>query len=97
MKPLSFNKEKSEKAILDEVKQMFDMNVFTPRFMHELTDVEKRRIIPSKVVMKMKYTAEGEEDRMKGRFAAGGHKQTQPEGTDNYSPTTSFFQLIAIA
>jgi len=97
---LSFNKEKSEKAILDEVKQMFDMNVFTPRFMHELTEVEKRRIIPSKMVMKMKYTAEGKEDRMKGRFAAGGHRQIQPEGTDNYSPTsdiTSFFLLISIA
>jgi hypothetical protein len=79
---------------------MFDMNVFTPRFMHELTEVEKRRIIPSKMVMKMKYTAEGKEDRMKGRFAAGGHRQIQPEGTDNYSPTsdiTSFFLLISIA
>jgi hypothetical protein len=97
---LEFNQIKANDAISAEMKQMLDEKVWEPVRLAEIDKAHRANIIPSHMVMKMKYLPDGNEDKMKGRLAAGGNFERQGAETDNTSPTvntTSFMILLAIA
>jgi hypothetical protein len=58
-----------------ELQQMVDKKVWTPVLVKDLTDQERKGIIPSSIFLKEKFKPSGEFDKLKGRLVAGGHRQ----------------------
>ena len=77
-------------AIRDELRQLLELNVFQPIFEEEING----QIIPSQMIIKMKYLPNGLPDRMKARLVAGGHKQAPLDFNDRYAPTTTFTNVM---
>jgi hypothetical protein len=87
-------------AIKAELKQLLDMKVFEGVHIGNLSTLERKRIIPSKMILKMKFKPDGSPDKFKGRLAAGGHREIIDPSEELYSPTvdiSSFFTIIGIA
>jgi hypothetical protein len=97
---LKHDKTKAREAMKVEMDQMVDEKVFEPVHLKDVPIMYQKLIIPSLMVMKVKYNADGSYDKTKARFTAGGHRQVQPVGVNNSSPTvdlTSFFTSLAKA
>jgi hypothetical protein len=95
---LEHDAEKAKEAMKIEMQQMVDEKVFEPVHLKDIPTVYHKLIIPSLMVMKVKYNADGSYDKTKARFTAGGHRQIQSVGVNNSSPTvdlTSFFTALA--
>ena len=66
----------------------------------DLSNEEKKRIIPSKMFLKEKFMADGTFDKLKARLVAGGHMQSRDIYDDGSSPTvgtSSVFMCACIA
>ena len=61
---------------------------------------EKTNIIPSKMIVKEKFLANGEPDKVKARLTAGGHREKMAQDYDVCSPMVDMvtvFTVMAIA
>ena len=87
-------------AMVDELQQMLDKNVFHPVSTRAMSDEQRKSVICSSIFLKEKYRSDGTFDKLKGRLVAGGHMQDRSMFEDNSSPTvatTSTFMLAALA
>jgi hypothetical protein len=76
--------EKAKQAILSEFRQLIvEYRALSPIHCRDATST----ILPSKMVMKKKYKANGFFDKWKARLAAGGHRQDKTLYPNNSSPT----------
>ena len=82
-----------DKAIESVVNEMLmlilDKKAFYGIDKTKLSEVEIKRIISSKMFLKMKYNSEGEFDKLKARLVAGGHQQDRSIYNDGSNPTVS--------
>ena len=89
------------KSIQEEMFQFIDRGAFLPVRWGEMTFEQRKRIIPSMMFLKEKYTPEGDFERLKARLVARGDKQDRDLYTDDVSASTassmSTFAVIAIA
>ena len=87
-------------AMRKELKQMIDKAVWKPVRWDSLSPMQLRKVIPSSMFLKEKFFANGDFEKVKARFVAGGHKQNRDDYEDLSSPTarlSSVFAVIAIA
>ena len=88
-------------SIQEEMFQFIDRGAFLPVRWSEMTFEQRKRIIPSMMFLKEKYTPEGDFERLKARLVARGDKQDRDLYTDDVSASTassmSTFSVIAIA
>ena len=61
-------------AVIDELQQMQNMGVLTPWASSTPLPADKI-VLPSSIFVKVKYTAQGNFDKVKARLVAGGHKE----------------------
>ena len=88
-------------SIVKEVKQLLDRKSWHPVREAHLQPLDKKKIIPSKLFVKVKYRPNGDFDKIKARLVAGGHRQDKSLYKDNSSSptvaTSSVFLLATIA
>jgi hypothetical protein len=85
---------------MKELSQMIIKGVWTPIDGRKLTAEERSRIIRSSTILKEKYLASGEFEKLKARLVAGGDQQDKDIYDDLPAPTvsnSSVFTILAIA
>ena len=86
------------KAIIKELSQMLDRNVFHPVSLKDLTIEQKKGIISCSMFLKEKYRADGSFEKVKARLVAGGHQQDRTVYGDKVSsPTVAISSVFMIA
>jgi hypothetical protein len=99
---LSSSENEINQAIKDELKQLaIDKEVLGPISPSKVTEDDKRKALPTHMMVKRKYV-DGQPDRLKGRCAAGGNHQdrNEYEWNETSSPTvamSSLFILLVVA
>ena len=94
--------DRAKQVMITELKQMIDLNVFTPVDWNILDTNEKKATIRSMIFLKEKFKADGTFDKLKARLVAGGNMQIrdlyQPDDTSSPTVrTSSVFIVAAIA
>lgn len=87
-------------AVVKEIKQMVDGEVFDGVVASTLSADEWKTVISSMLFLKEKYSAEGVFQKLKARLVAGGHQQIKEMYGDNSAPTVAtqtVFMVAAIA
>ena len=87
-------------AVVKEVKQMVDGEVFDGVEASTLSADEWKTVISSMLFLKEKYSAEGIFQKLKARLVAGGHQQSKEMYGDSSAPTVAtqtVFMVAAIA
>ncbi len=91
----------SADAIEAEIKQLMDIGAFHPIRVEQLSEQERKRIIPSHMFLKEKLLANGDFDRMKARLVAGGNfvdaRSVGETNAPTVNPFTVFFMLNVAA
>jgi hypothetical protein len=91
----------SSDAIEAEIKQLMDIGAFRPIRVEDLSEQERKRIIPSHMFLKEKLLANGDFDRMKARLVAGGNfvdaRSVGETNAPTVNPLTVFFMLNVAA
>ena len=90
----------AEKSMFNEVEQLHDRSTFEPRMWSDLTEEQRKAIIPSHMFLKEKFKSTGDFEKLKARLVGGGNKQNKDEYDDVSSPTvhtSSAFMIAAIA
>lgn len=88
------------KAIILELKQMLDKEVWLPIMPQELSKSQCKKYIRSFMFLKEKFYADGSFEKIKARLVAGGNEQERIGYDSVASPTvstTSVFTIAAIA
>ncbi len=83
-----------DEAIMKEINNMFDKKVWI-----EATYEPNIIIVPSQLILKAKYKANGNFDKLKARLIALGNRQKLPENflwTDVESPTAAISNIMTI-
>ena len=83
-------------AVMKELKQMVDKDVFMPIRSAHMSVTERRKRIRSFMFMKEKFKSDGSFDKLKARLVAGGHMEEIPM-MDISSPTASLEAVLMIA
>ena len=92
--------DEAERVIMKELKQMLTKNVWTPVDGRKLTGEQRSRVIRSSMLLKEKFLATGEFEKLKVRLVAGGNGQDKSLYDDLSAPTVStcaVFTLLSIA
>jgi hypothetical protein len=77
------------KAIVSEISQLVDKDVFQGRHIDDLTLEELKKIITCRMFLKEKVNADGIFEKIKARLVAGGHLQDRDVYDNGSSPTAS--------
>ena len=99
---LNSSEDEINQAIKDKLKQLaIDKEVLSPIPPSKVTEDDKRKALPTHMIVKRKYV-DGQPDRLKGRCAAGGNYQdrNEYEWNETSSPTvalSSLFILLVVA
>jgi hypothetical protein len=92
--------EPAVKAVVKEMLQLFNKGVWTVLDANALSYGDRKAILPSRMFLKEKFTADGEFDRMKARLVAGGDRQPRPEHAEETAAptmgTSSLFIILAL-
>jgi len=80
----------AEQSIEKELRQLVDLDVFSPVRRCDLASLQARKIIPGMLFLKDKYLPNGTFEKLKSRFVAGGHRQDRSLSPYNSSPTIDF-------
>jgi hypothetical protein len=99
---MTFDKDEShleagQKAIYDELKQMYDKGVMTTVLYYDIPTEHKKKIIQSIIFLKDKFKADGTFDKVKARLVAMGNMQISnifTEKTD--SPTANLLSIMVL-
>jgi hypothetical protein len=86
----------NEKAVMDELKQLLELNCFTPIEKDELVLNKGDSLIPSHMRCVDKYTADGNYDKTKARLVAGGNHINKQLFPDNGSPTLNDMSVMTL-
>ena len=87
-------------AIRKELQQMVDRSVWIPIKLEDLSKHKYKRIIRSSMFLKEKFLSNGDFEKLKARFVAGGNMQEKELYDSVASPTIStvaVFILLALA
>jgi len=85
-------------SIVKEVKQLLERKSWHPIMLEDLTQDERKKVIPSKLFVKVKHKPSGAFDKVKSRLVAGGHRQDKSLYKDKTcSPTVSTCSVFLIA
>lgn len=89
-KGLQIFKEKGTEAVLKELRQLHDMNIVSPKYIHKLDEEATRSALPYLVFLKRKRCG-----KIKGRGCADGRAQREFISKDEASsPTISLYAII---
>ena len=83
-------------AVSKELRQMLDKKVWTPKRWAQLTESERKAVIPSTFFLKEKFLADGAFEKVKGRFVARGDEQDKSIYANLNSPTASTSSIFAV-
>jgi hypothetical protein len=91
--------EEAERSMFNELKGIHDKGTFIPVRVADLSAEEARRILPSKLFLKEKFSPMKVYEKLKSRLVGGGHRQdrTLYEDHERSSPTLSTTALFTIA
>jgi hypothetical protein len=91
--------EEAEQSILNELKSIHGKGVIQGVKINDLTPVERKSILPSKLFLKEKFSPGGEFEKLKSRLVGGGHRQDRRiyEQHERSAPTLSTSALFTIA
>lgn len=95
-KALKRNEHTAKEAILAELQQMVDKEVWEVVDKSKLTKKQLRSIIRSSLFLKDKFDASGNFVKVKGRVVAGGDKQDKSLYDDLSSPTVSHEAIMIV-
>ena len=87
-------------AIGKELRQMVDKGVWVPVRWTDLSAMQSKKMIRSSMFLKEKHLPNGDFEKLKARFVAGGDGQDKNDYGDLSSPTarlSSVFAVVAIA
>ena len=84
-------------AVSKELRQMLDKKVWTPKRWAQLTESERKAVIPSTFFLKEKFLANGAFEKLKGRLVARGDEQDKSLYGSLTSPTASTSSIFAVA
>ncbi len=91
----------SSDAIEAEIKQLMDIGALHPVLVEDLSEQERKRFIPSHMILNEKLLANGDFDRMKVRLVAGGNfvdaRSVGKTNAPTVNPLTVFFLLNVAA
>jgi hypothetical protein len=86
----------AQDMITAELRQMVTRMVWTPVHTHQLTDLERGRIIRSSMFLEEKFFPTGEFEKLKARLVAGGHMQNKNLYEDLSAPTVATASLLSL-
>ena len=89
--------EEARPVIMAEIQQMVDKRVWHGLHLKNLSYVQRKLIIRSKMLLKDKYLASGAFDRFKARLVAGGDMQDKSLYEELSSPTAATSSVLAVA
>lgn len=90
------HREATIEAVMKELQQMVDKDVFHPVKRMHLSTAQCRKRIRSFMFMKEKYKSDGSFDKLKARLVGGGHMEEIP-AMDISSPTASLEAVLMVA
>ena len=77
------------RSIHDEIHNLMKNKVVKPVHPRDITREIHKNTLPSHMFLKFKYKANGEYDKTKARFVAGGNHQDREAIGDTYAPTVN--------
>ena len=90
--------KRAKVSMMQEVEQLLRKKTWHGVLIRDLSDEEVKRIIPSKIFVKEKYTASGTFDKLKSMLVGGGHRQKRYLYKDQTSsPTVSTTCVFTVA
>ena len=69
--------DKALEVMKKELQQMLDKKVWKPVMIRDLSEEDRKKIIPSSIFLKEKFKPSGEFEKLKARLVAGGHRQNK--------------------
>jgi hypothetical protein len=91
----------SSNAIEAEIRQLMDIGSFYPVRVEDLSELKRKRIIPSHMFLTEKLLANEDFDKMKARLVAGGNfldaRSVGETNAPTVNPLTVFFVLNVAA
>eukprot|EP01040_Poterioochromonas_malhamensis_P011415 gene11415-12445_t len=93
---LTKHREATIEAVMKELQQMVDKDVFHPVKRQDLSPEQSKKRIRSFMFMKEKYKPDGTFDKLKARLVGGGHMEDIPS-MDISSPTASLEAVLLVA
>jgi len=88
-------RESAEKAIDEEIDNLFNMGWGDPVLRSQLSQSEKEGIIHAFIFLKEKQLASGAFERWKARLVAGGNEIVDTVEQDTYSPTANYISVMS--
>jgi hypothetical protein len=94
--------EAADAAIRKELKQLYDLQTFSPVDPHTLTSEDRKSAIRSFLFLKEKFAADGSFEKLKARMVGGGDRQdrslySEEEIASPTATTSSILMCAAIA
>lgn len=95
-----YGQRAADDAVIDEIVQIVDKQVFDPVYRHLLTAEQRAKVIRTKIFLKAKVDSAGVFLKLKARLVARGDMENKATFDSLYSPTGSMesaFSLLSIA
>jgi hypothetical protein len=95
-----YGQRAADDAVIDEITQIVDKQVFDPVYRHVLTAEQRSKVIRTKIFLKAKVDSAGVFLKLKARLVARGDMENKATFDSLYSPTGSMesaFSLLSIA
>ena len=95
-----YGQRAADDAVIDEITQIVDKQVFDPVYRHFLTAEQRSKVIRTKIFLKAKVDSAGVFLKLKARLVARGDMENKATFDSLYSPTGSMesaFSLLSIA
>ena len=89
-----YGARQSMRAQYKEILALYENGTFEGIVPKDLTGSQKRKIIRSFIILKEKYNAEGDFEKLKARLVANGAQMDPSTHTDSSSPTVSLTFLL---
>ena len=85
----TLNEDMVKTSIKTEFQNMIKYQTWKEIYASQLTPIEAKNIIPSKIFLKLKFHANGLVDKLKARLVGGGHRQKEETYGRTAAPTVA--------
>ncbi len=92
----TLDEEMVKSSIKTEFQNMIKYQTWKEIYASQLTPEEAKRIIPSKIFLKLKFHANGLVDKLKARLVGGGHRQKEGTYGRTAAPTVSPTHVLLV-
>ena len=90
---MKYNEDMTKAGIKKELTQIVSKEAFKGVYLKDLSEQEKKEVIPCHIICKVKENDDGSAKEIKARLVGGGNKQVEKEYYKNSSSSTVFLYL----